>query len=190
MKLSGAEIIVACLKEQKVDTIFGFPGGAVLHIYDALYKHRHELNHILTSHEQVLPMQLTDMPAQQGSRCCVRDKWSRCHEPRYRTRHRLYGFGSVVAFTGNVPTNLLGKDSFQEVDIAGITMPITKHNYIVKDVNDLAPVIREAFEIARNGRPGPVLIDIPKDVTAHETEYTQVEIDTTPRQRTATVKKI
>ncbi|MBN2859793.1 MAG: biosynthetic-type acetolactate synthase large subunit [Sphaerochaetaceae bacterium] len=182
MKLSGAEIIVACLKEQKVDTIFGFPGGAVLHIYDALYKHRHEVNHILTSHEQGAA-HAADGYARTTGKVGVVFATSGPGATNLVTGLATAYMDSVpvVAFTGNVPTNLLGKDSFQEVDIAGITMPITKHNYIVKDVNDLAPVIREAFEIARSDRPGPVLIDIPKDVTAHETEYTQVEIDTTPK---------
>ncbi len=190
MKLTGAEIIIACLKEQKVDTVFGFPGGAVLHIYDALYKHRHEVTHILTSHEQGAS-HAADGYARATGKVGVVIATSGPGATNLVTGLATAYMDSipVVAITGNVPTALLGKDSFQEVDIAGITMPITKHNYIVKDVNDLAGVMREAFEIARSGRPGPVLIDIPKDVTANEAEYTETEIDITPKTENRYTKK-
>ncbi len=182
MKLTGAEIIISCLKEQKVDTVFGFPGGAVLHIYDALYKHRHEVTHILTSHEQGAS-HAADGYARATGKVGVVIATSGPGATNLVTGLATAYMDSipVVAITGNVPTALLGKDSFQEVDIAGITMPITKHNYIVKDVKDLAKTIREAFDIARNGRPGPVLIDIPKDITADITEYVEAAIDTTPK---------
>ena len=172
MKLNGAEIIIACLKEQGVDTVFGFPGGAVLNIYDALYKHRDSVRHILTSHEQGAA-HAADGYARSTGKVGVVFATSGPGATNLVTGLATAYMDSipVVAFTGNVPTQLLGKDSFQEVDISGITMPITKHNYIVKDVADLAPIIREAFHIAREGRPGPVLIDIPKDVTAAMTEY-------------------
>ncbi len=139
MKLSGAEIIIACLKEQKVDTVFGFPGGAVLHIYDSLYKHRHEITHILTSHEQGAS-HAADGYARVTGKVGVVFATSGPGATNLVTGLATAYMDSipVVAITGNVPTKLLGKDSFQEVDISGITMPITKHNYIVKDVKDLA----------------------------------------------------
>ncbi len=182
MKLSGAEIIIACLKEQKVDTVFGFPGGAVLYIYDSLYKHRDEVTHVLTAHEQGAA-HAADGYARVTGKVGVVIATSGPGATNLVTGLATAYMDSipVVAITGNVPTQLLGKDSFQEVDIAGITMPITKHNYIVKDVNDLAGIIREAFDIARSGRPGPVLIDVPKDITVHETDYNAVEVDTTPQ---------
>ena len=175
MKLNGSEIIIACLKEQGVDTVFGFPGGAVLNIYDALYKHRDSVRHILTSHEQGAA-HAADGYARSTGKVGVVFATSGPGATNLVTGLATAYMDSipVVAFTGNVTTQLLGKDSFQEVDISGITMPITKHNYIVKDVDDLARIIREAFHIAREGRPGPVLIDIPKDVTAAMTEYVPV----------------
>ena len=178
MKLNGAEIIIACLKEQGVDTIFGFPGGAVLNTYDALYKNRDSVRHILTSHEQGAS-HAADGYARSTGKVGVVFATSGPGATNLVTGLATAYMDSIpmVAFTGNVPTQLLGKDSFQEVDISGITMPITKHNYIVKDVDKLAATIREAFHIAREGRPGPVLIDIPKDVTAAEAEYTRVEIE-------------
>jgi acetolactate synthase-1/2/3 large subunit len=180
MKLSGAEIIIACLKEQDVDTVFGFPGGAVLHIYDSLYKHRHEITHILTSHEQGAS-HAADGYARVTGKVGVVFATSGPGATNLVTGLATAYMDSIpmVAITGNVPTSLLGKDSFQEVDISGITMPITKHNYIVKDVKDLAFIIREAFEIARSGRPGPVLIDVPKDITSDTCEYTKKQIDLT-----------
>ncbi|MGI6467104.1 MAG: biosynthetic-type acetolactate synthase large subunit [Sphaerochaetaceae bacterium] len=176
MKLNGSEIIVACLKEQEVDTVFGFPGGAVLNIYDALYQHKHAINHILTSHEQGAA-HAADGYARSTGKVGVVFATSGPGATNLVTGLATAYMDSIpmVAFTGNVTTELLGKDSFQEVDISGITMPITKHNYIVKDVKDLAQTIRDAFYIAKEGRPGPVLIDVPKDVTAAVTEYTPQE---------------
>ena len=172
MKLTGAEILVECLKEQNVDTVFGFPGGAVLNIYDALYKARNEIRHILTSHEQGAS-HAADGYARATGRVGVCIATSGPGATNLVTGIATAYMDSVpmVAITGQVATSLLGKDSFQEVDITGITMPVTKHNYIVKDVTRLAGIIREAFRIAQEGRPGPVLVDICKDVTAAITEY-------------------
>ena len=173
MVLSGAEIVIACLKEQGVDTVFGYPGGAILNIYDALYKHR-EITHILTSHEQGAS-HAADGYARATGRVGVCFATSGPGATNLVTGIATAYMDSIpiVAITCNVGTSLLGKDSFQEVDIAGITIPVTKHNFIVKDVKELAGVIRRAFKIARSGRPGPVLIDVTKDVTANETEYTE-----------------
>ena len=173
MVLSGAEIVIACLKEQGVDTVFGYPGGAILNIYDALYKHR-EITHILTSHEQGAS-HAADGYARATGRVGVCFATSGPGATNLVTGIATAYMDSIpiVAITCNVGTSLLGKDSFQEVDIAGITIPVTKHNFIVKDVKELAGVIRRAFKIARSGRPGPVLIDVTKDVTANEPEYTE-----------------
>lgn len=172
MKLSGAEILIECLKEQGVDTVFGFPGGAVLYIYDALYKAQEEITHVLTSHEQGAS-HAADGYARATGKVGVCIATSGPGATNLVTGIATAYMDSVpmVAITGQVPTSLLGKDSFQEVDITGITMPITKHNYIVKDVTKLADVIRKAFLIAKEGRPGPVLIDICKDVTAAITDF-------------------
>ena len=180
MKLNGSQIIVECLVEQGVDTIFGYPGGAVLNIYDELYKNQDRIRHILTSHEQGAS-HAADGYARSTGKVGVVLATSGPGATNLVTGIATAYMDSVpvVAITGNVSNSLLGKDSFQEVDIAGITMPITKHNYIVKDVKLLADTIREAFQIARSGRPGPVLIDIPKDVTAAVTEYTPAKIDFT-----------
>lgn len=173
MKLNGSEILIECLVEQGVDTVFGYPGGAVLNIYDALYKHSNRIRHILTAHEQGAA-HAADGYARATGRVGVCIATSGPGATNLVTGIATAYMDSVpmVAITGNVATSLLGKDSFQEVDIAGITMPITKHNYIVKDINKLADTIREAFYIAKSGRPGPVLIDIPKDITAAVCEYT------------------
>jgi len=172
MQLTGAQILIECLKEQGVDTIFGYPGGAVLNIYDELYKHQNEIRHILTSHEQGAA-HAADGYARATGKVGVCLATSGPGATNLVTGIATAYMDSVplVAITGNVAVPLLGKDSFQEVDITGITMPITKHNYIVKDVNELADTIRKAFYIAKEGRPGPVLIDIPKDVTALKAEY-------------------
>ncbi len=172
MKLTGAEILVECLLEQGVDTIFGFPGGAVLNIYDALYKYQDKIRHILTSHEQGAA-HAADGYARASGKVGVCLATSGPGATNLVTGIATAYMDSIpmVAITGNVALNLLGKDSFQEVDITGITMPITKHNFIVKSVDDLAEIVRRAFKIAREGRPGPVLIDIPKDITAQKTEY-------------------
>ncbi|MFZ5989376.1 MAG: biosynthetic-type acetolactate synthase large subunit [Bacillota bacterium] len=172
MKLNGSQILIECLKEQGVDTIFGFPGGAVLNIYDALYKAKDDIRHILTSHEQGAS-HAADGYARATGKVGVCLATSGPGATNLVTGIATAYMDSVpmVAITGQVATTLLGKDSFQEVDITGITMPITKHNYIVKDVTKLADAVREAFYIAREGRPGPVLVDICKDVTAAVTEY-------------------
>lgn len=194
MKLNGAEIIVACLKEQGVDTVFGFPGGAVLNIYDALFKNRDSIRHILTSHEQGAS-HAADGYARSTGKVGVVFSTSGPGATNLVTGLATAYMDSIpiVAITGNVTTDLLGKDSFQEVDISGITMPITKHNYIVKDVEDLAPIIRDAFYIAREGRPGPVLIDVPKDVTAALAEYIRVDprwsVPSEDNVRTSAVEK-
>ena len=176
MILTGAEIVIECLKEQGVDTVFGYPGGTILNIYDALYKHREEIHHYLTSHEQGAA-HAADGYARATGKVGVCFSTSGPGATNLVTGIATAYMDSVpvVAITCNVGTSLLGKDSFQEVDIAGITMPITKYNFIVKDVENLAGVIRRAFKIAQTGRPGPVLIDITKDVTANETEYTPAE---------------
>lgn len=172
MLLSGAEILVKCLIDQRVDTIFGFPGGAVLNIYDALYKYSDEIKHVLTCHEQGAA-HAADGYARSSGKVGVCIATSGPGATNLVTGIATAYIDSIpmVAITGNVALPLLGKDSFQEVDITGITMPITKHNYIVKDVKDLQRIVREAFYIASEGRPGPVLIDIPKDITAAKTEY-------------------
>lgn len=177
MQLTGSQILVECLKEQGVDTIFGYPGGSVLNIYDELYRHQSEIRHILTSHEQGAS-HAADGYARSTGKVGVCLATSGPGATNLVTGIATAYMDSVpmVAITGNVSVNLLGKDSFQEVDIAGITMPITKHNFIVKDVNKLADTIRRAFEIAKTGRPGPVLVDIAKDVTANKTEYTKLQI--------------
>ena len=172
MKINGAEIVIECLKEQGVDTIFGYPGGAILNIYDALYKHQDEITHILTSHEQGAA-HAADGYARATGKVGVCMATSGPGATNLVTGIATAYMDSIpiVAITCNVSVNLLGKDSFQEIDILGVTMPVTKYNFIVKDVTKLASVIRRAFVIAKSGRPGPVLIDIPKDVTAAETEY-------------------
>ncbi|HHW31166.1 MAG TPA: biosynthetic-type acetolactate synthase large subunit [Clostridiaceae bacterium] len=172
MKLTGAQIIVECLKEQGVDTIFGFPGGAVLNIYDALYDAQNEIRHILTSHEQGASHAADGYARATGKTgVCIATSGPGATNLVTGIATAYMDSIPIVAITGQVATTLLGKDSFQEVDITGITMPITKHNFIVKDVEKLADTIRLAFEIAKEGRPGPVLIDICKDVTAATTWY-------------------
>ena len=172
MQLTGAEIVVECLKEQGVDTVFGYPGGTILNVYDALYKHSDEINHILTSHEQGAA-HAADGYARATGKTGVCLATSGPGATNLVTGIATAYMDSVpmVAITCNVNLPLLGKDSFQEVDIAGVTMPITKHGYIVKDVNILADTLRKAFQIAGSGRPGPVLVDITKDVTANVCEY-------------------
>ncbi|MDE5932438.1 MAG: biosynthetic-type acetolactate synthase large subunit [Lachnospiraceae bacterium] len=176
MLLTGAEIVVECLKEQGVDTVFGYPGGTILNVYDALYKHSNEINHILTSHEQGAA-HAADGYARATGKVGVCMATSGPGATNLVTGIATAYMDSVpmVAITCNVNLPLLGKDSFQEVDIAGVTMPITKHGYIVKDVNILADTIRKAFAIAKSGRPGPVLVDITKDVTANQCEYTKMQ---------------
>ena len=178
MLLTGAEIVVECLKEQGVDTVFGYPGGTILNVYDALYKHSNEINHILTSHEQGAA-HAADGYARSTGKVGVCLATSGPGATNLVTGIATAYMDSVpmVAITCNVNLPSLGKDSFQEVDIAGVTMPITKHGYIVKDVNILADTLRKAFSIARSGRPGPVLVDITKDVTANTCEYTSLAVE-------------
>ena len=176
MQLTGSEILIECLKEQGVDTVFGYPGGAILNVYDELYKHSDEIKHILTSHEQGAA-HAADGYARATGKVGVCFATSGPGATNLVTGIATAYMDSIpiVAITCNVGVSLLGKDSFQEIDIAGITMPITKQYYIVKDVNDLADTIRKSFIIAKKGRPGPVLIDIPKDVTANKAEYHREE---------------
>lgn len=172
MKLTGSQIVIECLKEQGVDTVFGYPGGAILNIYDELYKHGKEITHILTSHEQGASHAADGYARATGKvGVCLATSGPGATNLVTGIATAYMDSVPIVAITANVGVPLLGKDSFQEIDIAGVTMPITKHNYIVKDVAKLADTIRDAFRIAKEGRPGPVLIDIPKDVTAAQTEY-------------------
>ena len=172
MLLNGSEIIIECLKEQGVDTVFGYPGGAILNLYDELYKHSDEIHHVLTSHEQGAA-HAADGYARSTGKVGVCFATSGPGATNLVTGIATAHMDSVpiVAITCNVNVSLLGKDSFQEIDITGITMPITKHNFIVKDIKDLAETIRRAFTIAKSGRPGPVLIDVPKDVTSPTNKY-------------------
>lgn len=182
MQLTGAQIVIECLKEQGVDTVFGYPGGAILNVYDELYKHQNEIKHILTSHEQGAS-HAADGYARSTGKVGVCFATSGPGATNLVTGIATAYMDSVpmVAITCNVNVPLLGKDSFQEIDIAGITTPITKHNFIVKDVTKLADTIRRAFKIAKTGRPGPVLVDIPKDITAAKTDYTYTEAVEIPR---------
>ena len=176
MQLTGSQIVIECLKEQGVDTVFGYPGGAILNVYDELYKHKDEITHILTSHEQGAAHAADGYARATGKvGVCLATSGPGATNLVTGIATAYMDSIPVVAITCNVGVSLLGKDSFQEIDIAGVTMPITKHNYIVKDVNNLADTIRKAFVIAKEGRPGPVLIDIPKDVTANKAEFTAQE---------------
>lgn len=183
MQLTGAQIVIECLKEQGVDTVFGYPGGAILNVYDELYKHRDEIRHILTSHEQGASHGADGYARSTGKvGVCLATSGPGATNLVTGIATAYMDSVPVVAITCNVGVPLLGKDSFQEIDIAGITMPITKHNFIVKDVEKLADTIRRAFAIATKGRPGPVLVDIPKDVTANTCEYTPVVPEKPVRQ--------
>ena len=172
-KMNGAKILLNCLLEQGVDTVFGYPGGTILNIYDELYKMNGRIKHYLTAHEQGAA-HAADGYARATGRVGVCFATSGPGATNLVTGIATAHMDSspVVAITCNVAKNLLGRDTFQEVDITGITMPITKHNYIVSDVRELADTVREAFYIAKSGRPGPVLIDITKDATAQEADYT------------------
>jgi acetolactate synthase-1/2/3 large subunit len=191
MQLTGSEIVIECLKEQGVDTVFGYPGGSILNIYDELYKHSDEITHILTSHEQGAS-HAADGYARATGKVGVCLATSGPGATNLVTGIATAYMDSVpmVAITANVNLPLLGKDSFQEVDIAGVTMPITKHGYIVKDVNELADTLRKAFRIAKSGRPGPVLVDITKDVTANKCEFTPKKPDAPEIKNSYTEKDI
>lgn len=172
MELTGAQIIVECLKEQGVDTVFGYPGGAILNVYDALYEYKDEITHVLTSHEQGAAHAADGYARATGKvGVCMATSGPGATNLVTGIATAFMDSVPVVAITANVGKSLLGKDSFQEVDIAGIVMPVTKHSYIVKDVTKLADTIRKAFFIAKSGRPGPVLVDVTKDVTAAKYEY-------------------
>lgn len=174
-QLTGSEIVIECLKEQGVDTVFGYPGGCILNIYDELYKHQGEIKHYLTSHEQGAA-HAADGYARATGKVGVCMATSGPGATNLVTGIATAYMDSIplVAITANVGVSLLGKDSFQEVDIAGVVMPITKHSFIVKNVHELADTIRRAFKIAQTGRPGPVLVDITKDVTANVADYEPV----------------
>lgn len=176
MLLTGADIIVECLLEQGVNTVFGYPGGSVLNIYDSLYMYSDKIRHVITAHEQAA-CHAADGFSRTTGKTGVVIATSGPGATNLVTGIATAYMDSIpmVAITGNVATPLLGLDSFQEVDICGITMPVTKHNYIVKDINKLADTIREAFYIANEGRKGPVLIDVPKDVTAAKCEFIRTE---------------
>ena len=181
--LTGAEIVVECLKEQGVDTVVGYPGGAILNIYDALYKHQDEITHILTSHEQGASHAADGYARATGKvGVCLATSGPGATNLVTGIATAYMDSIPVVAITCNVGVSLLGRDSFQEIDITGVTMPITKYNFIVKDITKLADVLRRAFQIAKSGRPGPVLVDITKDVTAASCEYEAKEPVTIARQ--------
>lgn len=177
MKLKGSQIVIETLIEQGVTDVFGYPGGQVLNIYDELYKNQDRINHVLTAHEQGAS-HAADGYARATGKVGVVIATSGPGATNLVTGIATAMLDSVpmVAITGNVPTTLIGKDSFQEIDITGVTLPITKHNYFVNDINDLAATIREAFRIAKSGRPGPVLVDIPKDVQLAMAEYEKAEV--------------
>ncbi|MDO4741452.1 MAG: thiamine pyrophosphate-binding protein, partial [Eubacteriales bacterium] len=175
MKLNGAAILIECLIEQEVGTVFGFPGGAVLPIYDELYKRADRINHVLTAHEQHAGHAADGYARASGKTgVCIATSGPGATNLVTAIGTAYMDSTPVVFITGNVPQTLMGTDSFQEADISGMTMPITKHNYLVTSVEKLADTVREAFYIARCGRPGPVLIDIPKDVQIAETDYAPV----------------
>lgn len=179
MRLKGADMVMECLLEQGVETVFGYPGGAILEIYDSLYKYKDKIQSILTSHEQGASHAADGYAKSTGKvGVCMATSGPGATNLVTGIATAFMDSVPIVAITANVGLSFLGKDSFQEIDITGITMPITKHNFIVKKIEDLAPSIRKAFKIAREGRPGPVLIDITKDVTAGYGEYEREEIDT------------
>ena len=172
MKLNGAAILIECLIEQGVGTVFGFPGGAVLPIYDELYKRQDRIHHVLTAHEQHAGHAADGYARASGKTgVCIATSGPGATNLVTPIATAYMDSTPIVFITGNVPQSLMGTDSFQEADISGMTMPVTKHNYLVTRVDKLADIVREAFYIASSGRPGPVLIDIPKDVQIAETEY-------------------
>ena len=172
MLLSGSDILVKTLIEQGCETVFGYPGGQILNVYDSLYKYQNEINHVLTAHEQGAA-HAADGYARTTGKVGVVISTSGPGATNLVTGIATAYLDSIpmVAICGNVPTTQIGTDSFQEIDITGVTLPITKHNYFVSDVADLADTIREAFKLAKSGRPGPVLIDVPKDVQIAKYEY-------------------
>ena len=180
LKLSGSDIIVRTLIEQGVDTVYGYPGGQVINIYDSLYKYRDELNHVLTAHEQGASHAADGYARATGKvGVCIATSGPGATNLVTGIATAYIDSVPIVAITGNVPNSIIGTDGFQEIDITGVTLPITKHNYFVGCIEDLAPTIREAFKIASSGRPGPVLIDVPKDVQTAMCEY-EPEAPVTP----------
>jgi len=178
MKYTGSDIVIECLLEQGVTTVFGYPGGTILNIYDSLYKYKDKINHILTSHEQGASHAADGYARASGEvGVCLATSGPGATNLVTGIATAYMDSIPIVAITCNVAVPLLGRDTFQEIDITGVTMPITKHNFIVKDIKDLATTIRRAFQIARSGRPGPVLIDITKDVTAHTIEFSPISIE-------------
>lgn len=178
MQITGAQLIIECLCEQGVDRVFGYPGGQVIPLYDALYLNRDRIKHVLTAHEQGASHAADGYARSTGKvGVCIATSGPGATNLVTGLATAYMDSSPVVAITGNVPVNLLGRDSFQEVDITGVTMPITKHNYIVKDKNELASTLREAFRIAKEGRPGPVLVDIPKNIQQDLIDYKKVEIE-------------
>ena len=182
MQITGAQLIIECLIEQGVDRVFGYPGGQVIPLYDALYMNRDRIKHILTAHEQGASHAADGYARSSGKvGVCIATSGPGATNLVTGLATAYMDSSPVVAITGNVPVTLLGRDSFQGVDITGVTMPITKHNYIVKDKNELAATLREAFKIAKEGRPGPVLVDIPKNIQQDLIEYERVEIEPVKR---------
>ncbi len=182
MQITGAQLIIECLIEQGVDRVFGYPGGQVIPLYDALYMNRDRIKHILTAHEQGASHAADGYARSSGKvGVCIATSGPGATNLVTGLATAYMDSSPVVAITGNVPVTLLGRDSFQEVDITGVTMPITKHNYIVKDKNELAATLREAFKIAKEGRPGPVLVDIPKNIQQDLIDYERVEIEPVKR---------
>ncbi len=177
MKMTGADIIIECLIEQGVDTVFGYPGGQVIPLYDAIYRNRSRIRHVLTAHEQGASHAADGYSRSTGKvGVCIATSGPGATNLVTGLATAYMDSVPMIAITGNVPQPLLGRDSFQEVDIRGITLTVTKHNYIVKDIAELADTVREAFYIAREGRPGPVLIDIPKDIQVGEYEYERKDV--------------
>lgn len=184
MRITGADIIIECLIEQGVEHVFGYPGGQVIPLYDALYRHKGRIHHILTAHEQGASHAADGYARSTGKvGVCIATSGPGATNLVTGLATAYMDSVPVVAITGNVPVSLLGKDSFQEVDITGVTLPITKHNYIVKDIKELVPTLREAFEIAKEGRPGPVLVDIPKNIQTESFEYESAVIEPVSRKQ-------
>ena len=172
MRLNGAQILVQTLIEQGVTDVFGYPGGQVINIYDALYEYKDKINHVLTAHEQGASHAADGYSRATGKvGVCIATSGPGATNLVTGIATAMLDSIPMVAITGNVPCSLIGKDSFQEIDITGVTLPITKHNYFVSKIEDLADTIREAFAVAKSGRPGPVLIDIPKDVQVGKFDY-------------------
>ena len=176
MMLTGSEIICECLIEQGVDTVFGYPGGTILNVYDALYRYQDKINHVLTSHEQGASHAADGYARATGKvGVCMATSGPGATNLVTGIATAYMDSTPLVAITANVGVEILGRDSFQEIDITGVTMPITKHNFIVKDIKDLVPAIRKAFYIAKEGRPGPVLVDVTKNVTAEKMKFESLQ---------------